>query len=122
MRNLIIAGILMSGLAASSPLFAQTNADDVTQVQKLKELKILLSHHIESHINLHARPTARNVGESRFAMGPEGHDAARDAHFHALGFQLLCAPRAKLLDDLPGGVSPGKFMRIGGLSQGLDFA
>jgi hypothetical protein len=34
MRNTIIAGILMSGLATSSPLFAQTNADEIAQLKQ----------------------------------------------------------------------------------------
>jgi hypothetical protein len=34
MRNLIIAGILMSGMAASSPLFAQTSGDEVAQLKQ----------------------------------------------------------------------------------------
>jgi hypothetical protein len=34
MRNTIIAGILISGMAASSPLFAQTNAEEVAQLKQ----------------------------------------------------------------------------------------
>ena len=34
MRNTIIVGILMSGMAASAPLFAQGNADDVAQLKQ----------------------------------------------------------------------------------------
>jgi hypothetical protein len=34
MRNAIIAGILMSGMAASAPLFAQANADEITQLKQ----------------------------------------------------------------------------------------
>jgi|SRR5208282_434320 len=34
MRNTIIVGILMSGIAATSPLFAQGNADDVAQLKQ----------------------------------------------------------------------------------------
>lgn len=34
MRNTMMAGMLMSGLAASSPVFAQTNADEVTQLKQ----------------------------------------------------------------------------------------
>jgi hypothetical protein len=34
MRKTIIAGILMSGIAASSPLFAQGNAEDVAQLKQ----------------------------------------------------------------------------------------
>ena len=34
MRNTIIAGILMSGIAASSPLFAQASADEVAQLKQ----------------------------------------------------------------------------------------
>ena len=40
MRNTIIAGILMSGMAASSHLFAQTNANDVAQLtQRVVQLE-----------------------------------------------------------------------------------
>ncbi len=40
MRNTIIAGILMSAVAASSPLFAQTNANDVAQLtQRVAQLE-----------------------------------------------------------------------------------
>jgi hypothetical protein len=34
MRNAIIVGILLSGIAASSPLFAQGNADEVAQLKQ----------------------------------------------------------------------------------------
>ena len=34
MRKTIIAGILMSGIAASSPLFAQGNTEDVAQLKQ----------------------------------------------------------------------------------------
>jgi hypothetical protein len=34
MRNLIIAGILMSGMVASSPLLAQTSSDEVAQLKQ----------------------------------------------------------------------------------------
>lgn len=40
MRNTIIAGVLMWGMAASSPLFAQATADDAAQLrQKVKQLE-----------------------------------------------------------------------------------
>jgi len=40
MRNTIIAGLLMSGMAAGSPLFAQTNAADVAQLtQRVAQLE-----------------------------------------------------------------------------------
>ena len=34
MRNLIIAGMLMSGMVASSPLLAQTSSDEVAQLKQ----------------------------------------------------------------------------------------
>ena len=34
MRNVIIAGLLMSGLAASAPVFGQTNTDEVAQLKQ----------------------------------------------------------------------------------------
>jgi hypothetical protein len=34
MRSLIIAGILMSGMAASSPVYARANADDMAQLKE----------------------------------------------------------------------------------------
>lgn len=34
MRDLIIAGILLSGLAANSPLFAQAGGDEMAQLKQ----------------------------------------------------------------------------------------
>jgi hypothetical protein len=62
MRNAIVAGILMSGMAVGSPLFAQAGADDVAQ---LKQKVLQLEQRIQQIEQLVGPLKAQQASENR---------------------------------------------------------
>src|SRR5271154_6724417 len=60
--------------------------------------------------------------KSRFAMRPQRNNPPRRAYFYSFSRQLLCAALAKLFSHLPRRMCPGKFSRIGRVTQPFDFS
>ncbi len=81
MRNTIIAGILVSGLAAYSPLFAQTNAEEIAQLrqrvrqleQQVKQMEQELAPLIAQQARENRQRALRERFEKRMAQDREEH-------------------------------------------------
>ena len=97
------------------------DADDVAQIEQLKQLELLRTHHVELHIELQARAVPQNVTESSLPVRPERDDAPRHSHVHMLRSQLLGSSLAEFLGHLPGRVCPFELVRIRRVSQRLNF-
>jgi len=97
------------------------DADDVAQIEQLKQLELFRTHHVELHIELHPRAVPQNVPESSLPMRPERDNASRHAHVHMLRSELFGCSLAEFLGHLPGRVCPIKLVWIRRVPERLNF-
>ena len=97
------------------------DADVVAEVEEFVEREALFADGVEADVNLQTLATLLERGESRFALGADGHDAAGDGDRSAIGFEIFGGGRVPLDADLGNGVRGSELVGIGCLAQLFDF-
>ena len=93
----------------------------VAHVQQFIERKALFPHSVQADINLQPLPTLLQRGESRLALGADGHDAPGNGNRHARRLKVLGLRLAPLGAHRGNGVRGRELVGIGRLAQLLDF-
>jgi len=98
------------------------HADVIAEVEKFIESKAFFADEVELHVNLQPLPALLHMGKAGLALQAQGDDASGNFHRHMRLSQLLSGLVVVFGKNLRDGVGEGKFVRIGQLAQGLNFA
>src|ERR1039457_6634966 len=80
------------------------HADVVAEVKQLVKLKRFFANVVEADVNLQPPPTLLQVGETRFSLHTDGHQASGDADVDPWWLKLRSGLGQILFEDLGNGV------------------
>ena len=112
-------GVDMDGeLAGAGAKDVTRDANVVAEVEQFVELKALLSHGIQTDVNLQPLAALLELSKPGLALGANGHEAPGYCDLGPRGIQYFGRCFFKLLAQLSQGVRSNKLVGIGRLAQG----
>jgi hypothetical protein len=89
------------------------DANDVTHIEQLKQLKCRGTHDVELHVDLQLLPLALDMCETGLAVQSNGENAASNRNVHVRFLEFGRAFLIVSADDLLRRLLPSELMRIG---------
>ena len=107
-------------LARPGPEQITADTDVIADVEQLVELEIVIANCVLADVYLEAFTFLLQCGETRFALGANGHQSTSDSYVNTLRFKLLA--REAVVRGANGGDAMGDrvLIRVCGIAQGFD--
>src|SRR4051794_12917129 len=89
-----------------------TDADEVSKIEQLIELKTFFSDKVELHVNLQPPSRLLKMSKTGFPLSAYRHQPSRDAHINAIAVQLLGSRIRIFGDNLGNGMGRHELARV----------